>query len=656
MTASSRWLSSAEFAHLAGISPQAARKALKNGAEGHEWRDHCLDVKFRVGRGGRGGFSYEVRAASLPAAIDLTPSRQDIRRPVLSVGRAPSRSSDVVSAKWKSIQPCLLMAKNSSERATAIIAAADASGRCRRTLYRWIARYEARGVGGLAREKSASSSQRRVLVSRCFDTAFALAGYSKSDLERISVALERTLKGLWASRAEGAGAAEVRKLAEFLLLELCEANGVELPQHAMRLSRRGVDRFAHYRIVNVRRNDRKRFDDGRPRIRRDWTGLAPMERIIADVKHLDVIVKRADGTPAWPKIVAFMDAGTSRVFVHPVLLERGEGVRQEHVVEAFLAMVSDPAWGFPQGLYLDNGKEFASLVKIDQAMQQLNQPGARTLIFAAPYNAAAKPIEGLFARLDRYVFALLPGYAGPNRLAKKTQTLGRPPAPYPGDWDEFCAMLTGLVAAHNRRPVGGRWGNRSPQEWLDQKIADGWRRTLVDPESLDASFADQDSRRVDRGVVKVRGQRFSHPLLVALPSRTVVDLALPWRRAASPMAYLGGAWTYLTQEVVYPARWIEGARVSRRNRLRQESHVTALERDAPTIDPVAVKLRWVERLPATGEAPVLRADLGTGVRQRGAAMRRAKSSIDEFNLRSEKSKLRTLKLTEYLERISQDDD
>ena len=61
-----------------------------------------------------------------------------------------------------------------------------------------------------------------------------------------------------------------------------------------------------------------------------------------------------------------MDAGTGRIFVHPVLLERGEGVRQEHVIEAFLAMVSDPTGGFPHGLYLDNGSEFGALTKIDR--------------------------------------------------------------------------------------------------------------------------------------------------------------------------------------------------------------------------------------------------------------------------------------------------
>jgi hypothetical protein len=307
---------------------------------------------------------------------------------------------------------------------------------------------------------------------------------------------------------------------------------VSLPLEAFRVSRRGAERFAHYRIVNTRRNDRKAFDDGKPRIRRDWTAFAPMERVVGDVKHLDVIVTRSDGTPAWPKIVAFMDAGTGRVFVHPVLLPRGEGVRQEHVTEAFLAMVADPAWGFPQGLYLDNGGEFGALVKIDGALQLLNEAGARTIIHARPYNAAAKPIESLFARLDRYVFSLLPGYAGPDRMSKKTQTVGRPPTPFPGSWEEFCETLQDLIRTYNHRPIGGLWDDRSPEDWLAQKIEGGWRAVRVAECELDAAFSDPDSRRVDRGVLKINGRRYTHDALAALPSRTVVDLALPWRRGA----------------------------------------------------------------------------------------------------------------------------
>ncbi|MFN9926996.1 MAG: hypothetical protein ACK53I_08670 [Phenylobacterium sp.] len=417
------------------------------------------------------------------------------------------------------------------------------------------------------------------------------------------------------------------------------------------MSRRRVEAFAPFRIVNQRRNDRKAFDDAKPRIRRDWTGLATMERVVGDVKHLDVIVRRPDGTLAWPKIVAFLDAGTNRIFVHPVLLDQGEGVRQEHVIEAFLAMVCDPDWGFPRGLYLDNGAEFAALTKIQGALGAINEPGARTIIFAQPYNASAKPIESMFARLDRYVFSLLPGYAGPDRMAKKTQRVGKAPEAFPGDWDEFCSVVIGLIADHNSRPIGGLWRDRSPRDWFDAKRSEGWRPATVDPVALDAAFCDHDSRRIDRGILKIRGQRFHHPDSSALPGRTAVDIALPWRRDTYPLARIpGGPWVRLLPDVPFPARWIEGARETGRRQKAQSRSVAQLSREAPKLDPIEIKLRSVARattLPPSGK-PSHGLDLCAQAEHLADALR-APPPSDPVSAR-ERKRLREMELTERLER------
>ena len=556
----------------------------------------------------------------------------------------------VVTQRLQSITSALAAKPRSTARGDAILLAAEASGRTPRTIRRWIRRYKEKGVRGLARKRPDNAGQPRVWISRPFDRAWYVAGGSPATLQEIAADLTKALKGLWASRAERAGGVEIRRLAEFLLLELGEAKGMALPQEAHRLSRRAVDRFAAYRVVNQKRNDRNAYDDARPQIRRDWTELAPMERVVADVKHLDVIVRRDDGSTTWPKIVAFLDAGTGRVFAHPVLLGRGEGVRQEHVIEAFLSMVADPAWGFPQGLYLDNGSEFGALAKIDGALQLLNEPGARTIIYAQPYNASAKPIESLFARLDRQAICLLPGYAGPNRLASKTQTVGRPPEPYPGSWVEFCGVLRGLIAAQNLRPTGGLRANRSPDDWFRQKHADGWRPATVDPLALDAAFADHDSRRIDRGVIKIRGDRYTHPALAALPSRMIVDLAIPWRRGSLPMVRIDGAWTRLERESVFPARWIEGAHEAGRRRRAQNSHVRALAKTAPPVDPVAVKIRWAERM--TQPAPTGKAidtDLGSLPRELGSALGATTDRDDQSSSR-ELRRAREMAMTEILER------
>lgn len=634
------WITAAEFAEAEGVSVQAARAALRTACKGRPWRGRRLTVRLAAGQGGRGGLRYEVES-TLASGLDREPAAGGPR----SSGLDPK-----TALRFDVVRRVLEQPEGSAGRNVAVILAAEAAGVSERSVYRWLSRYEACGLGGLARTRPANAGRPRVRVSRVFDRFAREAGCSEEVLEGLAGEIRRTLRGLWASRAEQAGGAEVRRLAEFALEELCEGRGLRLPKAAFRLSRRGVERFSAYRVVNQRRNDRKAFDDARPRIRRDWTALLPMERVVADVKHLDVLVRRPDGSPAWPKIVAFMDAGTGRVFVHPVLLEPGAGVRQEHVIEAFLAMVSEPGWGFPQGIYLDNGAEFAALERIDRALQLLNEPGARTVIYARPYNASAKPIESLFARLDRQVFSLLPGYAGPNRMVQKTQAVGRPPLPYPGDWDDFCRTLQGLIRAHDHRAVGGARRGRSPQEWLQRKLQEGWRAVHVDPPALDAAFSDPDSRRVDRGVLKIRGQRYTHERLAALPSRTSVDLALPWRRGARPLARLEGAWVYLQPETLYPARWIEGARESDRRQRAQAKHVAALAREAPPIDPVALKIRWGARQQAAPmPAPLPPLDIGGAAREQAAAVRRA-TPESPAPTAADLRRAREMALTEQLER------
>ena len=133
--------------------------------------------------------------------------------------------------------------------------------------------------------------------------------------------------------------------------------------------------------------------------------------VFGDVHHQDVLLPRADGSIFTAKLVAFLDWATNRVFVHPVFLAKGEGVRQEHAIEAFIAMTQDSGWGMPEILYLDNGKEYACLDRMADALQLVSQmraldddPGlalallqrASPIVKAMPYNAAAKPIEPAF--------------------------------------------------------------------------------------------------------------------------------------------------------------------------------------------------------------------------------------------------------------------
>ena len=387
------------------------------------------------------------------------------------------------------------------------------------------------------------------------------------------------------------------------------------------ISQRRIIESQNYRIVDIRDNDRKRFDDMSPRIRRDNSKFAPMQQIVMDVKPLDNIVRRADGTTTWPKMIGFMDTGTHRLFRHFVLLEPGEGVRQEHVADAFIRMVMHPEWGFPQQLYRDNGTEFYILDMVRDALEMINQPGARTIVNAKPYSGASKPIESKFAVLDRFVFSQMDGWAGGNRMNKKTQTVGKPPAPYPASFDQFVREANERIDIFEHEEISsGPFKGKSPQGCYSEHVANGWRPVAVSPCSLDAAFSKRDTRRVDRGAVSICGRLFRHP---ELPNGETVEVALPWRREALPLVNIPEfGWAILEQDMPYLPGQIEGAIERGRMKKSDDARVRQLRKHAGKIDLDANRNDRVVALP-TRAAPAPLMDVMASDQARDMADARA---------------------------------
>lgn len=599
MSNGGEWIGAVEFAALAGLSRQGAGKALRHALyDGRPWRGTALAVRPSRGRGGRSGLSYQVSLSSLSEALErpLSDAPWPDHREI--VHRRTVDTSDArMGERLDLVLTVLEHPARTGARAAAVDNAAARAGVSVRTVERWAADYERSGISGLCRRKPANAGQARVVVSRPFDKAFRAAGYPEAELAELGRAVEASLKGLWASRAEIAGWAQVQGHAEFMLLEACEAAGFALAPAALRLSRRHVERFAAFRIVNVMRTDRKRFDDNKPRIRRDWTGVAPMDCVIADVHPVDVYLNRPDGSLVTAKMIGFQDGGTGRIFHHLVMLAKGEGVRQEHITEAFLRMVAHPEWGFPRQLYLDNGSEFKHLTKLKPALELISEPGGRTIIFAKPYNASAKPVENLFGRLERYVFSLLPGYVGGERMKKRIENVGKAPTPYPASFEAFCAQTDLLMLGWGDRPVGGQWGKKSPMHWFADKVEAGWRPSIIDPLVIDCLFSDKETRRVEKGgVVNFKGERWTHPTLASFPARTVVQLALPWRRGEAPLFQAPGEdWAYLSRELSLPADWIEGAHESHRRQKAHAQRIHKMAKAVPALDAAVIAGRLAER-------------------------------------------------------------
>lgn len=631
---SETWISTEDFQQVTGLPERTARWRIRRAFQGNQSHAFPLEVRATRGRGGRSGVRYEVALSSLSEDaqrlyrsahpdIDvctvLCSEPRHTSETACSAGRAISieasafkvapNQGERIARKWRIIEDVVQHPRGSSERAAEIDRASQKWRVPVRTIQGWITKFERAGgdINALGRARPANAGIARIAVSRKFDGAFVAAGHSTDELAELGEIVTTLIKRGWTSPAQRAGWKAVRREVVTAFKRELAARGVELPAKALHLSQRRIMEAQHYRIVDIRANDRKRYDDMKPRIRRDNSQFEPMAQIVMDVKPIDNIVCRADGSTTWPKMIGFMDTGTHRLFRYFVMLAPGEGVRQEHIAEAFIAMVTHPEWGFPQQLYRDNGSEFFILDMVREALALINDPGARTIINAKPYSGASKPIESKFAVLDRFVFSQMGGWAGGNRMNKKTQTVGKPPKPYEGNFDQFVQEANERIEVFEHEEIGsGPFQGKSPQQIFADHVASGWRPVRVDPILLDSAFCKRDTRRVDRGALSIDGTRYLHP---ELPNGQTVPIALPWRRGALPLVKLPDlGWAVLQPEMHYLPGDIAGAIATARAQQRNDRRTRQLGHEAPPLDLASNHRDRVTALP-TRAAPAPLIDL-----------------------------------------------
>lgn len=648
------WISVEAFGELASHPERTARYHLSRAAAGNPTRKYPTIIGRKVhGRGGRSGTRYEVLLDSLPLHLQAsfaTLSETHKRHPkALSVANEKDpKSFPLAQRRYDVIASALAHPAGSTGRA-AEIRAAVRPGASSRSITRWIEAFEQRGMVGLMRDKPSNAGKSRVIVSREFDAAYIEAGYDPAQLPELARFLDTIIKSLWAARAADTGAGQVATFAGHKLLMECESRGINLPPHAFVVNRRRVERDRKkFEQLNIMRTDAKRDFDEQPRIARSYQNVDAMEIVYIDVHHMDVCVTAPDGSTRWPKMIGYMDAGTGRVFAHFVLCPKGESIRQEHVIEGFIAMVTHPQWGFPRHLYIDNGSENRALERLIPALSILQG----SITKAMPYNAPAKPIEPLFKRLNQYAFKLLPGYAGGNRMVKKTQNVGREPEPYKGTWDEFVADCNRLIAFYHERKMGGQWRGRSPHDVLREKIDGGWRPIKVHPLELDAAFCDRRTYKLSRGALRINGNGFSHDGLLAMPHGSQIDVALPWRRGADPVAFLPDLGpVQLLPDYAFAPLDRSGAVASGKRKQAARKSKRALLAETVPLDPREIAADIAARaapIVIPGRAHVL--DQGSAVQ--ALADGRAKAAEDhQIELsEQERARLRRLKLTEAMER------
>ncbi|WP_159585853.1 Mu transposase C-terminal domain-containing protein [Chelativorans xinjiangense] len=584
------------------------------------WRGHALEVREVKGRRGASGKNYLVKVSSLP------PYLQERLKALQTPVEAPSKMvlPDSRSARehvwWKTLlEPALQHPKGSKERRTALeeIAARqhfDWRGKSITLSVRALQRRAAKHEDGvkLGRHGRSDKGRRRVYVSRSWDKAVPVDGATKA---KIAEDLKQEIRGLFKGGAKWGIASMLAR--RFLVTATSSygyrpADPAEL-ERICAIPKLMLSAELHYRKVHQFKRDRKAYEDSRPRISRTIDGLRPMEIVVADVHPVDILLTRRDGTTATARLLGFLDWATWRVWCELVFIEGRGGVRNVDLIEAFGAMVEDPAFGLPENLYIDNGKEYLFASFLDDAMR-LNVPcfssperSRSTIIKAKPYNAAAKVIESFFKNFEARFLSTLPGWIGGDRMNKKQETVGRTAAPL-GTFEDFVPAFYGLLRAYEHTAQGkdSKLKGQSPAMLFKAHVDAGWAATVMSRDEMRAACAHTETRTVSQGRISVGNVMWSCPALWDYPHDRV-QVRVPAYHEPAELLLLdlnGERLGIATPDRAFHPLDQRGAREADGRSKARRSMVRKLDKSAPTID-IAERLTTFgqEREAVTPNAP-----------------------------------------------------
>jgi hypothetical protein len=510
-------IDSGTLSALLGVSGRQARNLCRDSAI----NGHPIVVHNRTGRGGAAGTIYSVQVSSLPVALQerlnaLQTSGEVDLKPIGTSAGQRERS-------WKLdlLRPILITEKRSPERAAAVDAIAgkerlDWRGKpvmpSRTAIYRWLAAFEGKKtIQALERSTRSDKGNRRCHVSSAWDAAVPFDNAVKAE---IAADLLEEIRGLIKG---GARFKQVSILGGNFLRKLTLGHGYQPTSSAAldricRVPRRMIDAQADARKVYRHKFDRKASEDDRPRALRTIKGLAPMQIVVLDVHHLNVLLRREDGTTATPKVLAFLDVATNRVWCDLIFFEKAGGVRNLDVISSFVAMGQHPAFGLADFLYCDNGSEYGFVDDLDDALKlkvrllpkdMLERES--NVVRARAYNAAAKRVEAFFRDLNQGYARHLKGWIDDDRMNPKRREMGKKLPVFEGGFDVFSDHFFGLLKAYEAMPQEGALAARSPAQAFGDFVKTGWRATVIDPSDLLSVFTRPENRKVRKHGINVDG-------------------------------------------------------------------------------------------------------------------------------------------------------
>ena len=483
---------------------------------------------------------------------------------------------------------------------------AAALGKSFQQVYRLAEIARAHGVMGLARiGQRRDRGQARTLISGPW-LAWAnetLAAWPGDDLPGMAERMRQAVRSAWVGGATSerqcwmkATAAVARDLSEMgCPREACAAL-MNLPAPRRYLAAEGQ----HFRVAGRALRDGKAiYDNNLTPVQRTARGLLPGELVCGDITPLDIPVLREDGSTAYARLIAWHDIATNWLWVDPVLLDKGQGIRREHVAASYARMCERAPFGAPRRLYLDNGSEYQwdeMLVACKRladftgqafaADEATTAPAERQVIRSIPFRPRAKRIEGLFGNLADWLGWWF-GYVGGNRITKKVATLGK--GVQPARYEEVVDWLNRTLSDYHvtPQPRAEHMDGMSPQQKITQALEAGWRPWKIDRMTLALAFADYEVRTVNRGTVSVGGVTYSGDCLMTLEGR--VTVAVPRILSEEAGAYIldksgQRILGWVEPERVYGITDETGAKEAGRRRQALKVLLADKQRQAPPLD------------------------------------------------------------------------
>lgn len=522
------WLTSDDFAEIAGISNRKARRALSISAQGGFWHGHALEVRTFHGRGGRSGLQYQVKVSSLPEHLeDRLKALQMTDEAVSRLRLGDDTAQFERTWKFDIIKSAIAHPKGSGERKAQIdllngTQKLDWTGHyrtlSRSTLYSWIETYELEGIHGLAQKVRRDKGEKKAIISRAWMNAVPFDDIKKDTIAEDIVQFIRGLivKGTTRKLIRFMASAELRRITAaygFIV------NDDDVADKIFSIPNDLITAEARFKAVYRHNFDRKASEDSKPRIQRTIAGLEPMEIVVMDVHHINVMVRREDGSVASPKFLAFHDVATNRVFGEIVFLNERGGVRNVDVIEAFRRMCMHPAFGMPQTLYCDNGAEYGfadyleDALKLNCRVTAFTSADRNRVIRARPYNASAKVVEGFFRQMNQQYFRHIPGWIDDNRMNPKRRELGKAMPPFEAGITEFFGIVFQLLKTYERLPQQGSLAGKSPEQTFEEHVKSGWAATVIDDSRFYLAFSKVETRKLEKHAFRLDGRLWTCPEL-----------------------------------------------------------------------------------------------------------------------------------------------